>query len=357
VDSLWNDDVNSSSTPPTHAARSPDPYFDDPSRVSHMLDSVPVHPRSFLRSFLSIIGLWLTISIPLNYVLYKRVEPMYRAESLLLIDSDESQLFEPSYRTEDSAQSPPVYLENAVVWISSDHVVNAAILNSQIANLPMIRSSEDPKQDLQNRLDVQIIPRTHWIRVALESPDPSEAATIVNAVVDSFKEQYVDYGIASRMSLRRTLEAALGNLQKNLESKREQLLQLACKSYVELFKAAPRARSDQGNQAQAKTSLSSGWPTLVEEVQAGFLTEELRRLADMRDPVRRKLEQLRFTEEKPRFFVALSNRAESAKKPFRNDRLTYMATSSLGVLLILFGAFVGSGLVAGLRRRRLEPGH
>ena len=43
--------------------------------------------------------------------------------------------------------------------------------------------STDPKAELQKRLEVQIVPDTHWVRVALESADPKEAAEIVYTAV------------------------------------------------------------------------------------------------------------------------------------------------------------------------------
>ena len=43
-------------------------------------------------------------------------------------------------------------------------------------------------------LDLQILPNTHWIRVAIESKDPKEAADIVNAVVYAYLETTRDTG-------------------------------------------------------------------------------------------------------------------------------------------------------------------
>ena len=78
------------------------------------------------------------------------------------------------------------YLQTQLTSITTDPVLDRAIAEPTISKLPMIKDSTDPKVDLRKKLEIKIIPNTHWMRVALESTDPHEAAQIVNAVVDAF---------------------------------------------------------------------------------------------------------------------------------------------------------------------------
>ena len=52
-----------------------------------------------------------------------------------------------------------------------------------MTGLPMIKDSLDPKDDLRTKLDIQVIPNTHWIRISAGVQRPREAANIVNALL------------------------------------------------------------------------------------------------------------------------------------------------------------------------------
>ena len=140
------------------------------------------------------------ISSPLVYLIYRLVEPTYQAYSLLRIESNQPELFGPSLLARDEGGATPSYLQTQLTSITNDPVLDRAIAESTISKLPMIKDSTDPKADLRKKLDLQIIPNTHWMRVALESTDPKEAAEIVNAVVDAFGEITKSFGTGATSS-------------------------------------------------------------------------------------------------------------------------------------------------------------
>ena len=162
--------------------------------------------RGLARNWWRISLLWIAVSSPLLYLIYKLAEPTYQAYSLLLIESNQPELFGPSLWSSESGGSQPAYLQTQLTSITGNPVLDAALANPAISDLPMIKASTDPKTDLRKKLDVQIIPNTHWIRVALESTDAKEAADIVNAVVDAFSEQTKDHGAGANKLLRTSLE-------------------------------------------------------------------------------------------------------------------------------------------------------
>ena len=81
------------------------------------------------------------------------------------------------------------YLKTEVTVLTSDSVLEPTVANALVVNLPMIKKSVDPKNDLRQKLRVEIIDNTNLIRVAMELPNRDEAITIVQAVIDSYKDE------------------------------------------------------------------------------------------------------------------------------------------------------------------------
>ena len=90
----------------------------------------------------------------------------------------------------------------------------------------MIRQSEDPKADLRKKLSVTIIDNAYMIRVALESPDANQAATIVNAVVEAYMEQNTIFNRSVNKNLQETLKAQLATLEQALKGTMKELAEL-----------------------------------------------------------------------------------------------------------------------------------
>jgi uncharacterized protein involved in exopolysaccharide biosynthesis len=106
--------------------------------------------------------------------------------------------------------------------ITSEQVLNAAVADARVASLPTIKKSADPKSVFRKALEVEILNGTNLIRVALDLPNPEEAATIVNAVVQSY---LAVSDVDSRTVLREMTESVsqqLAKLRREIEEKREQ---------------------------------------------------------------------------------------------------------------------------------------
>jgi capsular exopolysaccharide synthesis family protein len=198
--------------------------------------------RGLGRNWWRIALLWVVISSPLVYLIYKLVEPSYQAYSLLLIESNQQDLFAPSIWSRDSGGQQPTYLQTQITTIISNPVLDAALSVPSVASLPMIKDSTDPKNDLRKKLDVQIIPNTHWIRVALESADPNEAAQIVNAVADAFGDQTKEYGTGASRLLKADLEKYKNSLKEDIDKTRGKLRELFAAGNVMLPKVGPSTK-------------------------------------------------------------------------------------------------------------------
>src|SRR5262249_17488489 len=131
----------------------------------------------------------------------------------------------------------------------NDRVLDKAIRESTISKLPLLKGSTDPKADLRNKLDIQIIPNTHWIRVALESTDPYEACEIVKAIVLAFDEITKDFGTGANKVLMTNLETYKDKLRDDIEKKKKELRDLAKTGNVVFQKPALGPRTDEPEQA------------------------------------------------------------------------------------------------------------
>ena len=60
--------------------------------------------RGLVRNWWRILLLWLVVSSPLVYLIYRLVEPTYQAYSLLRIESNQPELFGPSLLTRDAGR-------------------------------------------------------------------------------------------------------------------------------------------------------------------------------------------------------------------------------------------------------------
>jgi hypothetical protein len=84
-----------------------------------------------------------------------------------------------------------------------------------------------------------------------------------------------------------------------------------------------------------------------------FARDELTRLQNMRDQVDRKLEQLKFTNEKAAVHIEEMDLAQVPKEPDNTKRLKYMALLPLGVLPFVLGFFM---FADGRARRKAKLG-
>lgn len=137
--------------------------------------------RASRRYWWLILALWTVGVSGLGAAIYLRVRPQYHALSLLKVDPNVLELY---------GMSSPVggasYMQTYVELIRSPSVFSRAVNDEQVSQLPRIKSSADPIQELAKVIQVGIRPNTTLIEVSMVSTSAKEAAVIVNAVVDAF---------------------------------------------------------------------------------------------------------------------------------------------------------------------------
>ncbi len=161
-----------------------------------------------------ILLLWLLLSSVISYAIVRFVEPTYQAYSMIRVESIELDLFDSSIARDERQ---PSYLQSEIELLRCNPVLELALSGSGVTGLPMIKDSLDPKIDLRTKLDIQVIPNTHWIRISLESKSPQEATNIVNAVVGAYEVISADSGIPNGTVRRKSVGMILMQKKKNYE--------------------------------------------------------------------------------------------------------------------------------------------
>ena len=107
------------------------------------------------------------------------------------------------------------------------------------------------------------------------------------------------------------------------------------KSKIDELKIKKARLTDLVNKYDADKQLSQ-----TDAVNATFARDELSRVQNMHDQVNRKLEQLKFTQDKAAINIEETNLAQMPKVPYNSKRLRYMAILPVGVLLVVLGLFL-----------------
>ncbi len=161
-----------------------------------------------------ILFLWLLAMVPMIYVIYVLEQPRFEAFSLLRVAAASPNLFEPTKPEQIDPKNVLPYMQTQVGLISSDRVLGPAVASREVANLSAITGSSEPLVDLRKRMKVAIVPDSYLIRVALELPDGKEAATILNAVVNSYLLYHGEHTRSGNSSLRKESCRTSGGIQK-----------------------------------------------------------------------------------------------------------------------------------------------
>jgi hypothetical protein len=173
----------------------------------------------------------------------------------------QTDIFGPLERDAGNRQNPE-YLKTQVNLINSDRVLELALLDPLVVNLPEIKRAEDPLKDLREKLKVEILSDTNLIRIALELPDRDEAVAIVNAVTQSYMVQNADYGRFVNRQQTESYSEQLKKIGEDIDSTRNSL--------NESSKKRKAAMTNPGQMLNSKTETDPTQPTLNRVTEEQF---------------------------------------------------------------------------------------
>lgn len=188
------------------------------------------------------------------------IQPTYEAASLLRIEPAVPDILSPLINRNSGESQGSTYLKTQVGLITSAKVLNPAIADPLVVNLATIKKSVDPKTDLLDKLKVVIVPDTNLIRIALELPNPEEAVTIVQAVVQSYLTQNTDYSRSANRDLTESLKQQLLKIATEIDLKRSILKDLYKKGNLTVLQRPEdrlRANNDDINGLQPSFNIVS----------------------------------------------------------------------------------------------------
>jgi len=309
--------------------------------------------RRITSNWWRILFLWLVISSALINGIYLFVEPTYQASGMVKVEANQPDLFGPSINPSWS-DSQPTYLLTEIESMRSNPVLDLALTRNDpsIANYPLLKNSKDPKGDLRSKLVLQVVPRTHWIRVAIESTSPVEARDIVNAVINAYEEVTVSKSVGSSTFKSATahkhpakkivedFKAYKDGLEVKINAAKDALRDLARKDEALATQAEQERKADRG---PVKVLGVKTWNSHVNEIEASFLRDDLERYYPMYDQVNRKLEAWEFSKVNAGIEIERTDPAELPKVPFTEKRVKYMAVVPMAVLVSLLGLFLVFG--------------
>ena len=211
--------------------------------------------RGLTRHWWLILSLWVAVSVPIAYLIYLSIEPTYEAFSTLRFEPTQPELFGILKTGIVEARSVGPYLRTQVNVIKSDRVLKETVAHPSVSGLSMIQQSEDPKTDLRKQMQVEIMDDAYMIRVALESPNAAEAATIVNTVVETYMTQNKEFNRSANATLQASLEGEIKKLSNSIKDKKHELDSLVEKGVVKLSKPQlnPNAFKADGDQTLQST--------------------------------------------------------------------------------------------------------
>jgi succinoglycan biosynthesis transport protein ExoP len=204
--------------------------------------SLRVVLRGARRYWWLVLMLWMVGSALIGVAVYLNVKPSYRALSLLRVDPSVTGIFQD--RSGSDALDP--FLQTQVQLITSPNVLTAAGTNQKVAVLERIQKAGDVVQELRKAVMVSVVPGTYLIEVSVTSANAYEAATIVNAVVDSFIDANSEWSDGMTRAQIKNLEqynVDLGNKTDELERKWKNF---AAKGDLDLPTGGDRKKDDTG---------------------------------------------------------------------------------------------------------------
>jgi succinoglycan biosynthesis transport protein ExoP len=236
-----------------------------------------INPRVLLRGlsrhWWRILALWLVVSAPIAFLISRLIQPSYEASSLVKIEPIDPQLFNGLNRGENQSS---IYLRTEVAVLTSDKVLEPVVANALVGNLPIIKMSQDPKNDLRQKLRVGILESTNLIRIALELPNRDDAVTIVQAVVQSYFKQNTDITRRANRSLTGSLEEQVKKLSEQIEVKREALKTLYKNGKVAVLKPQDRLNVNANNDGNAiEPTIKTYSENHVQQMMAGMVKTDL----------------------------------------------------------------------------------
>src|SRR5262249_10503754 len=113
------------------------------------------------------------------------------------------------------------YRQTQAVLVKSRLVLNAALRNPKVANLPLLLQQKDPVAWLKDAIQVDFLDKTEIMRISIAGKPSEELATLVTAVTDAYLQEIVNKEQTQRLLRLDDLRALTSQYEEKLRSKRQ----------------------------------------------------------------------------------------------------------------------------------------
>lgn len=307
-------------------------------------DSGSIDPTDLLHSFRRqgwlACGIGGVIAILVSALVFLSQEPQHRATALLRISATGNRLV---FRDVEESSDFEIFKGTQKQLIESRFVMTAALRDPKLAGSRILQEEDLPVQWMVNNVIVSSPPETEIMRIAFRSPDAGEAVNLVNAVVDAYQVEVVNYDRSQRqrrldelqnvatekeaevrklsIRLKRMAEEAGGSESGALSAKQEFLVM----ELGELRRQSLRVQADQLS-TEANIEMLLSRLTRDEAFEDRLTSNELD-MALAKDAIYNELQRDKIR------FIRLEAEAESAFKTPRSDILRDRLEEQYGTVM------------------------
>jgi len=181
--------------------------------------------------------------------------PLFRAGVLLEINSPEVEILASDGRSSRSGRNQAVFLETQYGLLESKTLAQRVARELNLASNPKFANQEAPREvrlrQASGRLQagLSVVPEkgSQLVRVYFTSPDPAEAAKIVNSFGENFIQTNLERGYDASSFARKFLEDQLASVKAELEASERAMNNYAQQSGV----VTTRTISDSGKTVES----------------------------------------------------------------------------------------------------------
>jgi uncharacterized protein involved in exopolysaccharide biosynthesis len=204
--------------------------------VRHANDQFPRQVAVRRRPWLLALGIGVLCAIVVGGPVWLLIGDRYTASAYVRLDLEERPMLGGTPRLFDRERFE-VFKSSQQTLVTSKMVLIAALRKPDVAAIPKIQEEirfGDPVEWLQRRLSVDFPRKAEYMQVSVTRPDPQEAATLVNAVVDAYLINAVDADRRLKQERLNKLENACADKEAQIRTARSEL-----KSLCELRSVGP----------------------------------------------------------------------------------------------------------------------
>jgi len=160
-------------------------------------------PAPRFRWWLTILLVWVVITVPAVLCVWFLVKPSYTASARIEIRPWRVSY---GYDDEDHPQRPlfEAYHRAQAEVASCKPVLTAALANPSVKGLPLLKEA-DPLSALRMCLKVEPLPSTHILQISVTRRTAAEAVALANAVADAYLYQVNEFARKELHELRQFL--------------------------------------------------------------------------------------------------------------------------------------------------------